>query len=270
MIEHNSSLDDQWQIPEFEEITLSPQSHKTALVIPVLNEGERIQRQLHSINEFDHQVDIIIADGGSTDGAVDPQFLSETNVRAKLTKIGPGKLSAQLRMAYAWALKQGYESIITVDGNNKDGMGAIKLFLQKLAEGYDYVQGSRYHFDGMHENTPLERTFANRMIHAPLLSLASGTKLTDTTNGYRAYSANYLLDPRVQPFRNEFERYELLFYLSVRAGRLGLNVTEVPVTRRYPKSGGVPTKINGVVGKLDILRQTFSAALGLYNPKSSL
>lgn len=257
----------QWELPQFEELVLQGKRYESALVIPVLNEGERIRHQLGSLLKCDHEVDIVIADGGSTDNAVDEEFLKSMGVRARLTKTGPGRLSAQLRMAYAWVLKEGYTSIVTVDGNNKDGMEAIELFLDKLSMGFDYVQGSRYHAEGSHQNTPLERTIANRMIHAPLLSLASGTKLTDTTNGYRAYSAKYLLDPRVKPFRTEFANYELLFYLSVRAGQLGLKVIEVPVTRRYPKVGRVPTKINGFLGKFEILRQTLAAAIGMYGTK---
>lgn len=259
--------DSDWQLPAHEVLELAPKAHDAALVIPVLNEGERIRGQLKALAALNHPVDVIIADGGSTDGSVDEAYLRETGVRARLTKTGPGKLSAQLRMAYAWALKQGYAGVLTVDGNGKDGMEAVPLFLDRLAEGYDYVQGSRYHPDGGHENTPLERAFANRMIHAPLLSLAGKARLTDTTNGYRAYSARYLLDPRVKPFRDVFVAYELLFYLTVRAGQIGLKVCETPVRRSYPQNEPTPTKIGGMKGKIDMLGQTFAAALGAFSPK---
>lgn len=266
-----SALNDMgWQVPDFEILELAPKRHDAVLVIPVLNEGDRIRGQLRDLAALSHPVDVIIADGGSTDGSLEPDFLRGMGVCARLTKTGPGRLSAQLRMAYAWALRKGYEGLLTVDGNGKDGMKAISLFLEKLGEGYDYVQGSRYHPDGEHQNTPLERTLANRLIHAPLLSLAGGKRLTDTTNGYRAYSARYLLDPRVQPFRNVFVDYELLFYLTVRAGQLRFRITEVPVSRRYPPSGTTPTKINGFFGKLGVLKQTARAALGAYNPKNRI
>lgn len=267
MAEPERPIDDHhWQVPAFELLELSPKRYHTALIIPVLNEGERIQKQLRVLADMGHPVDIIIADGGSTDGSLTPDFLRQTGVRAQLIKTGPGKLSAQLRMAYAWALRQGYTGLITVDGNGKDGMDAIALFLDKLAQGYDYVQGSRYHKDGMHAHTPLDRTLANRMIHAPMLSLAGRTRLTDTTNGYRAYSARYLLDPQVQPFRDIFTAYELLFYLTVRAGQRGFRITEVPVSRTYPPRGKTPTKIAGLSGKMRLLSQTIQAASGRFTP----
>ncbi|SMO78387.1 glycosyltransferase family 2 protein [Paracoccus laeviglucosivorans] len=258
--------DSGWQLPASETLELAPKRHKYALVIPVINEGQRIRGQLQRIAALPDHPDTIIADGGSTDGSLDPEFLTQQGVRTRLTKTGPGKLSAQLRMAYAYCLRQGYDGIVTIDGNGKDGVEAIAGFVARLDAGDDYVQGSRYAQGGQAVNTPLDRAFANRMIHAPMLSLASRKKLTDTTNGFRAYSARYLLDPRVAPFRDVFNRYELLFYLTVRAGQLGYKVSEIPVTRAYPSGEKPPTKINGWNARLAVLGQTIAAATGKFAP----
>ena len=255
-----------WQVPDHEQDILSSRRHDFALVIPVINEGERIRAQLARTAAADLPVDVIVADGGSTDGALDRGYLAANKVRALLTKTGPGKLSAQLRMAYAWALREGYRGIVTIDGNGKDNVEAVADFVARLEAGYDYVQGSRYCPGGKAENTPLERTIGNRLIHAPLLSVAGRHWFTDTTNGFRGYSAGYLLDPRVQPFRDIFMRYELLFYLTVRAGQIGLKVCETPVRRSYPRGEAAPTKIVGSGAKLALLRQTWQAAIGAYNP----
>ncbi|MAM75985.1 glycosyltransferase family 2 protein [uncultured Tistrella sp.] len=255
-----------WQLPASTTAELSEKVHAHALVIPVINEGERIRNQLQRISDARLPVDVVIADGGSTDGSLAEDHLRATGVRAVLTKTGPGKLSAQLRMAYAWCLKQGYDGIVTIDGNGKDGVEAVAEMVAKLEAGYDYVQGSRYMPGGVAEHTPLERTLANRGIHAPVLSLSGRHWFTDTTNGFRAYSRRYLLDPRVRPFRDVFQRYELLFYLTVRAGQIGMRVCQVPVQRRYPPNAAVPTKINGLSGKISMLMQTFAAALGRFKP----
>ena len=254
------------ELPSFEATVLGPRGHRYALVIPIINEGERIRNQLRKIAAAAPLVDVVIADGGSTDGALDARFLATVPVRAVLVKTGPGKLSAQLRMAYSWCLDQDYQGIITIDGNGKDGVEAIAEMCRKLDEGYDYVQGSRYRPGGLAENTPLERTIGNRLIHAPLLSIAGQHWFTDTTNGFRAYSRRYLLDPRVLPFRNVFQRYELLFYLTARAGQLGFKVCEVPVRRSYPVGEATPTKIAGFRGKFAILWQVVLAATGRFAP----
>lgn len=264
---HLSQYDDStWEFPSFDEVQYSQKHHEYALVIPVINEGKRIRRQLQRIQNANLSVDVIIADGGSSDGSLEADYIGKVNVTAVLTKTGPGQLSAQLRMAYAWCIWRGYQGIITIDGNGKDGVEAIEDMVVNLKNGSDYVQGSRYLPGGVAENTPLERTIANRVIHAPLLSLAGKHWFNDTTNGFRAYSVRYLLDPRVQPFRDVFQRYELLFYLTVRAGQIGMRVDHVPVQRRYSRNVDIPTKITGTSGKFDVLKQTFAAALGRFAP----
>ena len=255
-----------WEVPQYQEITLGPKRHRYALVIPVINEGERIKEQLKKIHQASLPVDIIIADGGSEDGSLNNKLLMETNVRTLLVLKGLGKLSAQLRMAYCWILCQGYLGVVTIDGNGKDGIDGVSGMVNLLEQGYDYVQGSRYLAGGKAINTPLERTFANRFIHAPLLSMAGRHWFTDTTNGFRAYSASYLINPKVKPFRDIFRRYELLFYLTVRAGQVGMKIGHLPVKRSYPTGSFTPTKINSFFNKASVLKQTIAVAFGRYNP----
>ena len=257
----------QRELPAFDTHVFGPRRHEHALVIPVINEGERIRKQLQRIHAAAPAVDIIIADGGSTDGSLHEDFLASVGVRALLVKRGPGRVGAQLRMAYAWALDESYAGIVTMDGNGKDEVEAIDRFVEKLRAGFDYVQGSRYIRGGAAINTPLERTLAGRLIHAPVLSLAGRRWYTDTTNGFRAYSRRYLEDRRVAPFRDIFDRYQLLFYLTVRAGQLGYKIGDVPVTRAYPANEPPPSKIGGFKGKFEHLQELFAVALGKFNPK---
>jgi dolichol-phosphate mannosyltransferase len=258
-----------WQVPEFRQKVFFTKHRAYCVVIPVINEGERIRRLLRSMNELRvaEQADILLIDGGSTDGSLDEEFLRSVGVRALLTKTGPGKLSAQLRCAYAYALREGYDGIVTIDGNDKDDPSTIPDFIRGLEEGWDFLQASRFIPGGLAENTPLTRWIAIRMVHAPMLSLFSGFKWTDTTQGYRAYSRQMLLDPQIQPFRDIFMRYELLAYLSYRVPRLKYRVKELPTTRRYPRDEAIPTKISTFRGNWDVMKTLFAACFGKFNPK---
>jgi hypothetical protein len=131
----------------------------------------------------------------------------------------------------------------------------------------DFVQGSRYLPGGKAINTPLDRHIAVRCLHAPLISLSAGYHYTDTTNGFRAFSAKLLSDPRVAVFRDIFDTYNLHYYLAIRAARLGFAIKEIPVTRAYPEKGKTPTKISGMQGRLLILRQLLEAVFHRYDPK---
>jgi glycosyltransferase involved in cell wall biosynthesis len=251
-------------VPEHVVTPFLARGNRYALVIPVIDEGERIHRQLAELQRLGYPIDVVLADGGSTDGSTEPSILAELGVRTLLTKTGPGRLSAQLRMAYAYCLDEGYEGVVTVDGNGKDGLDAIPRFVSSLDDGFDYVQGSRYVRGGRAENTPADRLVAGRMIHAPLLSLAAGFRFTDTTNGFRAYSRRLLEDPRLDIFRAEFDRYALLFHVTARAHRLGFRCTEIGVLRSYPNAGPVPTKVRGLSSRFGLLAETVRAALGRY------
>lgn len=257
---------DRWQVPAFDTPLWLGRTHRWCIVIPVINEGERIKSLLARMAALSiaSVADIIIADGGTTDGSLGLEELKQVGVSGLLVKTGPGKLSAQLRCAYAFVLDQGYEGIITIDGNDKDDPEAIPRFIEALEQGVDFVQGSRFVKGGLAENTPASRDLAIRFIHAPMLSLFSTFKWTDTTQGFRAYSRRLLLDENIAPFRNVFMTYELLAYLSYRAPKLGFRCVELATTRRYPK-GEVPTKISSVKGNLSVLTVLFKACFGQYN-----
>jgi len=253
-------------VPAHERYMFGPKRSRYCVAVFAINEGERLRAQLRAMAALADQIDIVVADGGSTDGSLAPETLGEFRLRALLIKRDAGRLSAQMRMAIAFTLEQGYEGLVVVDGNGKDDVSAIPRFIALLDAGYDHIQGSRYVPGGEGINTPWTRTLAVRLLHAPLISLAAGEAYTDTTNGFRAYSRRLLTDPRVQPLRDIFSGYELHYYLAIRAARVRLRVIETPVTRRYPESGKTPTKISPIRGNILILRTLVSAALGRFNP----
>ncbi len=257
------------KIPRYTTMALSPRRNHYALCIFVLNEGDRIRRQLHELRKVASLVDIIIADGGSNDDSLDPTFLLENSVSTLLIKTGPGRLSAQMRMALSYVLDRGYDGAIVMDGNNKDDVSAVPAFISSLDAGVDHVQGSRYIPGGEGINTPTMRHWGVRLIHAPLIARTSGFKYTDTTNGFRGYSRQLLEHPAVQPFRDCFNDYELHYYLAIRAAELGMNVAEIPVARRYPDKGRTPTKISPIRGNLAILRALYRAVTHQFDPEDA-
>ena len=251
-----------YQIREFKK-----KSRDYCLIVPVINEGERLTAQLERIKSLGLDVDVVVADGGSTDGSVDTENLQSRDVKACLTKIGPGKLSAQLRMAFDYALTQEYKGVISIDGNGKDGVEAIRQMVLRLDEGYDFIQASRFITGGKAKNTPTSRLIAIKLIHSPITSLGARFRFTDSTNGFRGHSSSMLMDEKISLFRDVFDTYELLAYMPIRAARLGYKCVEIPATRIYPSSGAIPTKIHGFSSQLSLLKILFKAALGFYNPR---
>lgn len=256
-------------VPKFESAEYKEKSKEYVVLIPIINEGDRILKELRRAqkNNVSDYADIVICDGGSTDGCTDERKLRKLDVNTLLVKQDTGKQGAQLRMGIWWALERGYKGVITIDGNNKDSIEDVPHFIDKLKEGYDLIQGSRFVKGGKAINTPFIRTLSVCLIHAPVISLTAHQRFTDTTNAYRAYSAKYLTDERVQPLRDVFMTYELLAYLSVRATQIGLKACEIPVTRAYPKKGKTPTKISFFKGNSELMKILFKNLFGAYDPK---
>jgi len=255
-------------VPKFECTEYQEKIKDYVLLIPIINEGERIIKELKRAYKYkvSDDADIVICDGGSTDGCTDGDKLRRLKVNTLLVKQDDGKQGAQLRMGIWWALRRGYQGVITIDGNNKDSIEDIPRFIEKLQEGYDLIQGSRFVKGGRAINTPFIRTVSVRCVHAPIISWTAHYRFTDTTNAFRAYSARYLQDSRVQPFRNIFMTYELLAYLSVRATQIGMKACEIPVTRAYPGNGEIPTKISFFKGNCDLMKILLKNAFGAYHP----
>lgn len=256
-----------WEVPEFRIEFWDGKRSDYCVVVPVINEGERVRQFIHRVKEanIDAIADVIIVDGGSTDGSLDEGYLRLHNVCGLLTKVGPGKLSAQLRVAYSFAIAAGYDGVVTIDGNNKDDPASIPAFLNALVSGSDFIQASRYISGGISVNTPIVRDWGIRFLHAPALSLCSGFRWTDTTQGFRGYSKKLLESSKLNIFRDIFCGYELLAYLSYAAPRLGYACLELPTKREYPP-GEAPTKISNIRGNFQVFKVLVKACVGSYDP----
>lgn len=254
------------QVPKYSEVYTSPKKNDYCVAIFVINEGEKLHKQLQRMKDCQLNVDIIISDGGSTDGSTDVKELQALNVNTLLVKKEVGKLGSQMRIAFSWAMKKGYKGVVVIDGNNKDSVENIDDFVRTLEEGYDHIQGSRFIPGGNAINTPVSRLLGLKLLHVPMMRMASGFKYTDTTNGFRAYSKKLLLDNNMAVFRDVFTSYEFHYYLAIEASKQGFKCVEIPVTRKYPK-GKIPTKISPIKGNFGVVKTLFKTCLGFYNER---
>lgn len=248
-------------------IYINSKNKPTLLVLPFKNESYRLHDLISKIEKLNlvDQVDVLLVDGGSTDDSINVSFFLKHKIHTLIEIKDSKGLSEQLRAAFRWASENNYDKVITIDSNGKDDPAYVFKILEKLNQGFEFVQASRYMVGGKGVNTPLLRHFAIKYIHVPLLRVASGFAWTDTTQGYRGYSSRIFQDQKVGIFRDIFQSYELLFYLSYRLPRLGYRCAEVPVVRTYP-DGIVPTKIKGVLIHVRLFLALMKTCLGFYNP----
>jgi dolichol-phosphate mannosyltransferase len=253
------------EIPGHEVLEFSPRKTRYCFCPIVFNEGDRFRRQLGEMSKNADLADILVAERRGNDGSTAPDFLKSNGVRALLTTDEPGGATA-IRMAIHYALREGYEGVVLVDGNGKDGVEALPRFLEQLDAGADFVQGSRFLRGGASTNTPFLRKVGIKFIATPLLWLGGGFWYSDSTNGFRGYSRKYLEDPRVEPLRACFTRFNLQFYLSLMAPKLGLRTVEIPAARVYPDDGPTPTKVIGFKQNFLVFWQIVLTVCGKYAP----
>ena len=114
------------QVPAYTATDFSGRRHRHCVMVFVINENGRLLRQLDKMQAVAAPLDVVIADGGSTDGSTTAANLAPRGVRTLLVKTGPGKLSAQMRMAFDWALRQ------RLGGTNLNGFVLADCVLPRL------------------------------------------------------------------------------------------------------------------------------------------
>jgi len=223
------------------------------------NEGEKIRRTL-ARHPADRAYDLLVVDDGSTDGAlvgVDPRV-------AVLRNEANQGIGAAMKQAFEFALDRGYDVIVIHAGNDKDEPLEIPRLIAPIAAGSaDFVQGSRYLGGGGFGNMPGYRILGTRLIHPLLFSIAARKRVTDSTNGFRAFRTAILRDPRIDWRQPWLDRYELEPFLLMKAIRLGYRHCEVPVTKIYPAYKLGYTKMRPILDWWSILRPILYLGLRL-------
>ena len=154
------------------------------------------------------------------------------------------------------AREKGHWAVVVMAANGKDDPAEAPRLIEALESGYDYVQGSRYLASGGASiNLPLGRSIMIRG-YTLLFRLLSGFRVSDVTNGFRAYRLDLFDDPRIRIDQSWLDRYELEYYIHWKVVTLGYRVIEVGVSKTYPTGGGNYSKIRRVRDWWSIVRPT--------------
>ena len=228
-----------------------PEIGTVAMIFPLFNERHAIGALVRRVPP--EIAETIVVDDGSDDGG--PELAREAGARV-ITQDRRRGVGAAIRTGIKAARANGHGVVVILAANGKDDPAEAPRLLEKLREGYDYVQGSRYLKNGgASVNLPLGRNLMIRG-YTFLFRLLSGFAATDVTNGYRAYRASFLDDPRIRIDQPWLDRYELEYYLQWKAIKLGYRVVEVGVSKTYPKGGGNYSKIRRVRDWWSIVKPT--------------
>src|SRR5882724_4395696 len=215
------------------------------------NERDKIRRTV-ARHPRDRNYDLMVMDDGSTDGAV--KALESDKVLVLRNEHNKG-IGYAMKQVFQYALDHGYDVLVIQAGNDKDDPLEIPALLAPLErDAADFVQGSRYLGGGGFGNMPRYRVFATRVVHPLVFSMAARKRVTESTNGFRAFRTSILRDPRIDWRQDWLDRYELEPYLMLKAIRLGYRHVEVAVTKIYPPHRQGYTKMRPGIDWWSILR----------------
>jgi hypothetical protein len=216
-------LVDYMALKRVEEEGWSPAFGACAIVMPAYNEAENLPAV---ISEMPRRVcglpvvTIVVADGSTDSTEATARELGAIVIRRDLRR-GSG---AAVRVGYQAALRSGAHVVVTIDSDGQHDPKEIEQLVAPLLDGTaDMVQGSRVL--GSFEVESNMRKHGVRLF-SKLLSWLSRTKISDPSNGYRAVTADALMQLDIR--QDQFYVSEMI----LEAARTGLKVIEVPITLR--------------------------------------
>jgi len=140
-----------------------------------------------------------------------------------------------LRVGYALCIELGAQYVVTLDADGQNDPGEVPVMLQPLVDDEaDFVVASRV----LGRDTTTDRfRKAGVRVFSIVMSGMGRTKLTDTSNGYRALRVSMLDDVAHRLVQPQYQTAELLIIAMKR----GWRVTERP-TVWLPRASGTTKK----------------------------
>lgn len=193
---------------------------KTCVVIPTYNEALAIKEVVSQIRL--QGLRPVVVDDGSKDNTAEIARQSGAVVLENPKNQGKG---ASLKKGFSFALEEGYEAVITMDGDGQHKPDDIPFFL-RLAGSSDTAifVGNRM---SKTRNMPLLRLFTNRFM-SWLISLIAKQRIPDSQCGFRLLKKEVL---EKIPLRTS--KYETESEILIRAARAGFKIESVPIKTVY-------------------------------------
>ena len=211
---------------------------RICVIIPTYNETRAIAGLIQQITKLG--LEVIIIDDGSTDDTVKIATACGAKVLVNLRNMGKG---AALIKGYKFALKCGFDEVISMDGDGQHSCDDLLAFIRKAQTSQSaLIVGNRM---GMTKGMPFLRLTTNFLM-SKFISLIVKQRIPDTQCGFRLIKKELL-----EKIDLSTSKYETESEVLIKAAHLGFKIESIPVKTIY--SGG-KSQINPLVDGLRFLR----------------
>lgn len=231
------------------------------VVLPAWNEEAALGGVLVEIAETLPDVDVLVVSDGSTDRTASVGRQAGVPVLELPINLGVG---GAMRAGYKYAERHGYDVMIQLDADGQhDPRDVPKLLATMEEHRADVVIGARFAGTGAY-TVRGPRRWAMKLLSGTL-SRVAGTRLTDTTSGFKACGSRAIaLYARNYPAEYLGDTVEAL----VTASRAGLVVRQVGVQMR-PRAGGTPSQSTAKAA-LFLGRAVLALVLAMTRPRDAV
>ena len=208
------------------------------VVIPTFNEAGNITSLINQLFTSIPGLEVMVVDDGSPDGtALICKGLQEKYKKLHLIeRHAKSGIGSAYRMAFAWALEQGFDEIIEMDADGSHQVSDLLRMLDAKTMNHDagLIIGSRWIRGGQTVNWPRSRELLSRFANS-CVRIALGMGLNDATAGFRIYSAQTLRKIDLGHVRSE--GYSFQIEMTRAAHKSGAAIIEVPITFKERENG---------------------------------
>ena len=211
---------------------------RVCVIIPTYNESRAIADLINQITKLG--LEVIVIDDGSVDDTVKIATACGAKVLANLKNMGKG---ASLIQGYNFALKQGFDAVISMDGDGQHSPDDLAAFIQKAQNSQSaLIVGNRMQVKA---GMPVVRVITNFLM-SKFISLIVRQNIPDTQCGFRLAKKELLtrIDLSTSKYETESE-------ILIKAAHLGFEIESIPVKTIYT---GQKSQINPFVDTYRFLR----------------
>lgn len=201
---------------------------KILVIVPAYNESESLPAVIQDIQKHAPYADVLVVDDGSRDGS--GKIAAESGVAVLRLPFNLG-IGGAMQAGYLYAQRHHYDGAVQFDGDGQHLASEIECLLNPILAGhFDIVVGSRFLNQGSYRAPVLRRS--GIWLFSLLLTRILGTKVTDTTSGFRAMNRT-TIEFFSRRYPDDYPEVEAL----VLAHKVNLRIAEVPVKMQH-RTGG--------------------------------